>query len=221
MVSLLNTTPALSLALKALVFVLVVGLAQDASAANTYRYINDEGHTVLGSTVPPQFVKNGYEIINERGVVIEVVARAKTEAELAAQAAERERQLAEEQLLKKQQEADSLLMRLYRSPDEIARKRDERLLLINGQLTALIASLEKTESELAVSKKLVDDYASQSKEAPAQTVETVRIQQVEVERLAAQRKRLEDDRAAAVADAERDMKRLVELLGLPEDTAAQ
>jgi hypothetical protein len=123
--------------------------------------------------------------------------------------------------LKKQQEADSLLMRLYRSPDEIARKRDERLVLIDGQLTALLASLEKTEGELAASKKIVDNYAKQNKEAPAQTVETVRIQQVEVDRLTAQRMRLEGDRATAVADAQRDIKRLSELLGLPEDSAAE
>jgi hypothetical protein len=202
-------------------FILLAGLAHETLAANTYRYINDRGETVYGSTVPPQFAKNGYEILNERMQVIETIPRAKTEAELAAQAADRERLLAEEEVLRKQQEVDSLLLRLYRSPEEIGRKRDERVTLIDGQITALTASLSKTEGELATSQKVIADYTGQSKEPPAFAVEAVRIQQEEVDRLVAQRTRLESDRATAIADADRDMKRLSELLGLPEHTVAE
>ena len=199
---------------------LTLGLVHDATA-NTYRYTDDRGRVIHGSTVPPQFVKNGYEILDDRGRVIQVVPRALTEAELAEQEADRARQLAEEAAAREQQERDNLLLRLYRSPDEIARKRDERVVLIDGQLTALLAALEKAETELAVVQKGVDDQVAAGKEAPAQTLETLRIQQDEVNRLNSQRERLEADKATAIADAERDIKRLAELMGLTEDTAAE
>jgi hypothetical protein len=204
-----------------LVLVLVAGFAHEAAAANTYRYINDRGQTVHGSTVPPEFAKNGYEVINERGIVIQVVPRALTPAELAEQEATRAQREAEEAAARAAQEADSLLLRLYRSPEEVARKRDERLMLIDGQLIALLASQEKLEAEVATLQKRVDTETAAGREAPAQTVEALRIQQDELSRMITQHARLTSDRATAVADAERDMKRLAELLGLPEDSVAE
>jgi hypothetical protein len=217
-------TPTASLPLKALpvatalLLVLAVGFASEA-AANTYRYVNDRGQTVYASTVPPQYVKNGYEVLNDRGQVIQVVPRALTGDELAAQEAARAQQLADEAAQRVQQEADNLLMRLYRSPDEIARKRDERVKLIDGQLTALLASLEKVQAEVTKLQTNVDSQVAAGKEAPSQTVETLRIQNEELARLTTQRDRLEADKAAAISEAERDMKRLSELLGTAEESA--
>src|SRR5690606_24390056 len=130
-----------------LLLTVTLGFALDAYA-NTYRYKDDRGRTVHGSTVPPQYVKNGYEVLNDRGQVIQVVPRAKTPEELAAEEATREQREAEEAIARAQREKDNLLLRLYRSPDEIARKRDERVKLIDGQLTALAAALSKVETEM-------------------------------------------------------------------------
>lgn len=196
-------------------FLLTAGFVQDVLAANTYRYKDDSGRIIHGSTVPPQFVKNGYEILNERGVVIQTIPRALTPAEIAAQEAQQAEREAAEALARQQQEADSLLLRLYRSPDEIARKRDERVTIIDGQITALLASLQKVETEVAKQQKLVDDQKTAGEEPSPQTVEALRIQTEERDRLVALRERLDSDRSTALADAARDMKRLAELLGLP------
>lgn len=190
------------------------------AAANTYRYVDDRGRTVHGSTVPPQYVKNGYEVLNDRGQVIQVVPRAKTAEELAAEEATRAQREAEEAVARVQEEKDNLLLRLYRSPDEIARKRDERVTLIDGQLTALAAALVKVEAEAERLQKQVDDLKAAGNEAPAQTLETLRIQHEERDRFIAQRERLEKDKATTIAEAEADMARLAELLGTPEEAAA-
>jgi len=42
-------------------------IATSAWAANLYRYVNNEGITVLDRTIPPQFVPKCYSILNERG----------------------------------------------------------------------------------------------------------------------------------------------------------
>ena len=208
-----------SLPLKVLLLALTIGFVQEA-AANTYRYINDRGQTVYASTVPPQFVKNGYEVLNDRGQVIQVVPRALTGDELAAQESVRAQQEAEAAAAREQQEADNLLIRLYRSPDEIARKRDERVTIIDGQLIALLSSLAKVEAELAKVQQTIDSQTAGGQAAAPQSVEALRIQTEELNRLQTQRTRLEIDKATAISDAERDMKRLVELIGPAEDTAA-
>lgn len=205
---------------QALLLTLALGFMHDA-AANTYRYVDDRGRTVHGSTVPPQYVKNGYEVLNDRGQVIQVVPRAKTAEELAAEEATRAQREAEEAVARVREEKDNLLLRLYRSPDEIARKRDERVTLIDGQLTALAAALAKVEAEAERLQKQVDDLKAAGNEAPAQTLETLRIQHDERDRFIAQRERLEKDKATTIAEAEADMARLVELLSAPEEAAAE
>ena len=202
----------------ALLLTLALGFTYDA-AANTYRYTDDRGRVVHAQTVPPQFVKNGYEVLNDRGQVIQVVPRALTAEERAAQEEMRARQLADEAAARAQQEADSLLMRLYRAPDDIARKRDERVVLLDGQRTAVVAALEKIEAELTTIQQSIDRLTAAGNAVPEQTRETLRIRQEERDRLVAQRDRMDADKAAAIADAERDMKRLAELLGLPEESA--
>lgn len=202
-----------------LVVAFTLGFAGDAFA-NTYRYKDDRGRTVHGSTVPPQYVKNGYEVLNDRGQVIQVVPRAKTPEELAAEEATRAEREAAEALARAQREKDNLLLRLYRSPAEIARKRDERVTLIDGQLTALAAALAKIETELERLQKSIDLLQASGNTAPEQTLETLRIQQEERDRFIAQRERLEADKATTIADAAADMARLAELLGTTEESAA-
>ena len=43
------------------------------AAPNTYRYQDSAGATHIGDSVPPELVNNGYEILNERGRVVDVV----------------------------------------------------------------------------------------------------------------------------------------------------
>jgi hypothetical protein len=199
-------------------FVLLAGFMHDAAAANTYRYKDDRGRLIHGSTVPPQFVRNGYEVLNERGVVIQTVPRALNEQELAAQEAQRAEQEAIEAAAAEQQRADNLLLRLYRSPDEIARKRDESVTIIDGQITALVASLSKVETEVKRLEGVIANQTANGGAPVAQTVETLRIQTEERDRLATLHTRLDAERASAIADADRDMKRLAELLDLPPPT---
>jgi hypothetical protein len=198
-----------------LVLLLTLGLATE-TLADTYRYKDDRGRTVHGSTVPPQYVKNGYEVLNDRGQVIRVVPRAKTPEELAAEEATREQREAEEAIARAQREKDNLLLRLYRSPAEIARKRDERVTLIDGQLTALAAALAKVEAEAARLQKQVDSLEASGSNVPEQTLETLRIQHEERDRFIAQRERLQADKDTTIADANADIARLTELLGTTE-----
>ena len=70
---------------------LMLGAAMNADAGQLYRYINDNGVTVLDRSVPPQFVGRGYEVLDMDGRVKEVIPAALSPAERQAQrAAEQE-----------------------------------------------------------------------------------------------------------------------------------
>ncbi len=120
-----------------LALVAVLVFAPGASAREMYRYTNDKGNTVIDYQVPPEYVANGYEVLNEEGVVLRVVPR---ELSLEEQAllTNRERQAeaakAEKDRLRKWDE--SLLLR-YSSVADIEAARERALRDLRIRLSIL------------------------------------------------------------------------------------
>ena len=54
----------------------------DLLAARMYRFVDENGKTVVSSTLPPEVSQKGYQIINEMGIVLETVAPRKTDEQL-------------------------------------------------------------------------------------------------------------------------------------------
>ncbi len=91
-----------------------------------YRYVNEHGVKVINHTLPPEYAQNGYEILSVSGQVIEVVAPAPSEGEVA-------REYAEQALREKYE----VLKRRYSSLDEIERAKMRRLENINTNISIL------------------------------------------------------------------------------------
>ena len=145
------SVPRLTLAATALLLPLT-GLSADF-----YRYTNDQGVTVVDDHVPPEYVKKGYEVVNEKGVVVKVVPRELTpeEREVAdALKLQEERALAEQQRLKEWDE--SLLMRYSTTEDIEAAK--ERALM---DLRIRVSILKSNKRSL---KQQVENYQSEAAE---------------------------------------------------------
>ncbi len=118
-------------------------LTQQVLAVNFYRYENDEGRKVMTQTLPPDVVSRGYEVLNERGMVIKVVPRALTKEELAAQAeAERQKRLDAEQL-----ERDKQLLAIFSSPKDAERARDRKLEAIDVYISVTRGNITKLQNE--------------------------------------------------------------------------
>jgi len=144
-----NALPAASLLLS-LVLCFLLCLPATCSLADIYRYTDERGTVVLSRQgVPPQFAGKGYQILNESGRVIKVVPRAPTVEEIQQQQAEQERRARDERLL-----------RLYSSPEDIARAKQRKLAeldkvieKIGNQLSPINAKLVELYEQLAESRK--------------------------------------------------------------------
>lgn len=204
-----------------LLLLLAIGASTVVQAANIYRYKDASGRVKISSVIPPDMVKFGYEILNERGQVIQVVARASTEAEIAAQQAARQAQLDEQEALKRQREADSLLIRLYRAPEEIASKRDERLGQIDAQMSVIVVNRNKLQEDVAAQEQVVANARERGLEPAESVLATIAAKTAEQRRLDSQLEGLEQEKVAVAANAESDMSRLRVLLKLPEQPAAE
>lgn len=85
-----------------------------AEARQFFRYKDADGQVVINSSIPPEFVKNGYEIIDDKGVVLREVA-----PQLSEEAIRNRR--AEEQRVQEERVRDAELVKLYRSPSDVDR----------------------------------------------------------------------------------------------------
>lgn len=85
-----------------------------AEAQQFFRYKDENGQIVINSSIPPEFVKNGYEILNEKGVVLKEVAPQLSEEEIRRRRQEQER-------IANQEARDAELTKLYRSPIDVDR----------------------------------------------------------------------------------------------------
>ncbi|NND67799.1 MAG: hypothetical protein HKN19_09445 [Halioglobus sp.] len=136
---------------------MVLVLAADVLAGpKLYRFRNHEGVTVVGYQVPADLVKGGYEVLNDDGMVVQVVPRELSQEELEAQDAQRkleEAATAEQARLREWDE--SLLLRYSTVLDiEAARKRALqdfriRVSILKGNRRSLKQKVENLQAEAA------------------------------------------------------------------------
>lgn len=196
--------------------ILAVMLAPAAMAADFYRYTNDLGVLVVDDHVPPEHVKKGYEVVNEKGVVTKVVPRELTPDEQEVADAEKlveERAKAEELRLREWDE--TLLMRYSTVEDiEAAKKRALRDLkirvsILKGNKRSLKQQVENYQSEAAELERLGAevDVARLSK------IEDLQSEIATTDRAIADR---QDEIAAVSAAYEDDIERFTMLLDMVE-----
>lgn len=152
------------LKLGAVVVCLSLGIAATLQAADNptimlYRYVDSRGVTVLDTQgVPPEYAGKGYEVLNQRGRVVQVVPPAPTADEIR-----------QAQAAKLQAEADAQLTHLYSSVADIDRARTRRL----AELDALIAVAQGNAQGLAAQQSALQSQAADQERAGRQVPKTL------------------------------------------------
>jgi len=183
----------------ALAVIVAVGIAAPAEAKkkNMYRYRNAEGVLVMDYQVPADLVGNGYEVINDEGIVIQVVPRELTEEERREKDAEEKRleaAKAEEERLRKW---DETLMLRYSTVSDIEAARDRAMRDLQIRLSILKSNRRSL-------KQKVENFQAEAADMERRGIE------VDVERLRAI-ETLQSEIAAtdrAIVDREADIEEL-------------
>lgn len=152
----------------------VLAAVSAAASRNLYRYTNAQGVTVVDYQVPTQYVSTGYEVLNDEGIVLEVVPRALTEEEKKVRNAQQQLEAqaqAEEQRLREWDE--SLLLR-YSTVEDIEAARERAL----RDLKIRMSILKGNKRSL---KQQVENYQAQAAdlERSGQEVDVARLSAIE------------------------------------------
>ncbi|HLA30935.1 MAG TPA: DUF4124 domain-containing protein [Pseudomonas sp.] len=172
-----------------------------ADAVELYRYIDDKGTTVLSRQgVPPEYIAKGYEVLNDQGRVIRVVAPAPTGEEL--------QRLLED---KARAGSDAQLLRLYSTPEDVERARQHKLTELDGLIGVARGNLQSVRTQQANLQSQAADYERAGKTVPAHLLEQIDNQKAEQEHLKQGIEGYQAAREQANAGFDADLARLKEL----------
>jgi hypothetical protein len=181
-----------------------------------YRYVNDDGHQVVGYQVPPEFVANGYEVLSASGAIIEVIPRQLQDGELddldAKVRQEREEKAERERL---QQWDESLLLR-YSTIEDIEAARGRALRDLRIRVSILEGKLRSLQQQVENYQSLAADQERLGNAVDAEHLEAIDNLQSEI--AATERAVRDRQEEIAVVDAsyDRDVERFSTLLDIVE-----
>lgn len=145
-----------------------------------YRYINDDGITVINWAIPSQFVQRGYEILNENGSVFKVVPRTLTKDELANRSGETYREQVEAEEVERLRKWDKALLLRYSTLEDIEDARGRalrelriRISILSGNVSALKQRVENSQLRAANTERA-------GGQVPVAMVEAIRDLQSEI-----------------------------------------
>ncbi len=139
-------------------------LVELAQASTLYRYRDKNGSIVLNRTIPPEFVGQGYEVLNDKGRVIEVIPPALTDAQIAAREAEKRRQEMLEKQRKLQEEQDRELKLLYSHPNDVVR-------ILKRRIQDIQSVISLRQSQIVTTRKEIEALEAQAAEAQRKGLE--------------------------------------------------
>lgn len=111
-----------------------------ASAAKLYRYQNDDNGWVIASSVPSDRVKNGYQVVDETGRLVEEVAPQRSPEAAAAYIAELEAAQAREEAVRR-------INLLYGSEADIDYALQKALLSIDNSMANTTANVRQLQAQ--------------------------------------------------------------------------
>jgi chromosome segregation ATPase len=179
---------------------LMLSLAADA---RMYRYTDENGRTVISSTVPSAASTGGYEILSDNGRVIETVDAAPTQEELA-ERARSEKARAEKAA---QIEKDTKLLRRFSNPDSAVRAMHRKLQEMHSLTRLKQSNIAVLINQLDAEQSRAADLERSGRDIPEATLIKMerlqsRIREIERE-ITSQNQEIEDLRESFIEDIHR------------------
>jgi len=133
-------------------FIGLIGLllgSQMLFAEQFYLFKDNRGQMLMQDSIPAEYVKNGYKVVNEHGMVVEVVL---SEKEQRKQLNQRMRKQEAASRLQQQnaekQEEDDRLIQSFSSSEEIRVAGNKKIMVIQKQIDTTIKHIDAFQSNL-------------------------------------------------------------------------
>ncbi len=148
------------------VLLLLAPLASLAQQARVFKWVDKDGVTHYGDSIPAEYAELPKEVLNDRGVTVANLEGKKTPEQLEAERIEKERVVA----IELQRRADQALLATYLSVDEILMHRDRRVELFQAQSRVTELYLSNLERRLQKLRNEASNFQPYSEDSDAPVI---------------------------------------------------
>ena len=182
-----------------------------AVAGKLYSWVDEQGKTHYGNTIPPQYSQQGNIELNQRGVVVKKTDAALTPEQRKAKEEELAQQKEEEKKKLEQKRRDKALLNTYTTDKEIDLVRDRNLQQGELQLQSMELRAKQVQPRLDQARKRAEDLVARKKPLPPDLQQELEEAGKEMRRLQEMIKQKRMEMEAVRARFEYDRKRFREL----------
>lgn len=209
-----------------LVFVVIffilcaMSLRVSAAQPNAFRWVDESGVVHYTDQIPPSQVDRGHEKLSDQGVRVEVVPPSQSLEEI-----QRERELErlraqQDRLIEQQKSADRVLLRTFRSIDDLLMARDGKLAAIDVVIQVARGNIRRQQEWLRNLRAEAADMERAGKPVPQHVTEGIGKSERYIRDSYATIVDREQQKAAVRQDFDRDLKRFRKLKDIPEERVA-
>ena len=150
------------------------------AAEYLYRYVNDEGVTVINYSIPPEHVHKGYEILNQSGAVVKVVPKTLSEEEMADQSSDAYQARVEAEEAERLRKWDESLLLRYSSIEDIEAARERALGELRIRISILRSNVRSLQSQVESNQQRAADAERAGSTVPDEVVTAIEALQSEI-----------------------------------------
>ncbi|GAA4358348.1 hypothetical protein [Kangiella marina] len=148
-------------------------IATTVDAKNFYRYKDSNGRLVVKDYLPNSALKSGYDVINESGRLIERVPPVMTAKEKHAELLRQQKLAEQEEKARKARQHDRMLLRQYRTIEDIKRTEDNQTASLKINISILQGHNKTLEKKLADLQASAANYEREGKAVPKATLNQI------------------------------------------------
>lgn len=164
-----------------------------AVAGKLYKWVDEKGNVHYSDKVPPEAARLARQEMSQAGVTVKQVERAKTQEELAAEAAQKLKDEEDRKLAEAQAQADRALMLSYNTEADLLRMRDQEIGVIESNMVTAKLTMASQEKNLSDLLAHAADYERNKKAVPKNVLDSIAHVRTQIE---AQQKSLAEREAS-------------------------
>jgi len=141
--------------------------AQQNNGPKLYKWVDKNGVTHYGSSVPPEYANQQLDVLNSEGLTVKTIQAPKTQEQLAKQKTDQAAAAAEAKQQQKQKATDQMLLDTYTSVGDIEQDRSNRLKAMDAQMDVTNAAISGLQANLAAYQKREQELTRLHRPVPA------------------------------------------------------
>ncbi|HEY6094258.1 MAG TPA: DUF4124 domain-containing protein [Gallionellaceae bacterium] len=183
-----------------------------AVEAKLFKWVDKEGVTHYGETIPPEYADRESQTLSSKGQLKQRSEKIDPAEQRSKQEAE-EKKKAEQAALAEQKRRDSALLNTYSNEKEIDLARDRSMQLLDARVNSFSTMLKSAQETVDANQKEMKAATQGGKKAPQSLVDDLANSEARLERLKKDLAQSQQEVANAKARFDADKARYIELKG--------